>query len=606
MSDTATANARQEWLDYIDQLYFVYQPIVNIHTGMVYGFESLLRGWKELGFKSIPNLFDRAYVDDTLFELEKQLLEKAVIDFKAANLSHLTRLFFNVDQRIIEFPDYNADYTSDLIRQYGLSEHLFCFEFSELYGNRQDPDKPRALIDSHREIKNKVVLDDFGSGGFGLQFLYHALPDLIKINRSFLEDIAQNSRKKMFVTNMINMAIINGIQVIAEGVESEREFNACKEIGCSMVQGFFIERPVRDLSAIPEKYEAVADLGGGDRRAESNDQEIISSQIDYIEPVYDESGVQAVLQRFRDDQDLDLVPVLNHDREPVGILREKSLKRFVYARYGREILRKKEYGHSLSFFLERCPLADINTPAKKMLDLFAEGNNTEGIIITENGIYKGFLSAKAMLIILNLKELEMASDQNPLSKLPGNYSINEYVTRALKENVPTAYVYFDFDFFKPYNDKYGFRQGDRVILLFADILRQVERAEKCFIAHIGGDDFFAAFNMERREWSDVYNSLRSIIERYHDDARAFYDDDARERGFITAKGRDGRIQTFPLLSISVAATIVRRNTPELNIDSLGNMIANLKKQAKQSEDKIAYLHYPDERDKVERMSAENR
>ena len=98
-----------------------------------------------------------------------------------------------------------------------------------------------------------------------------------------------------------------------------------------------------------------------------------------------------------------------------------------------------------------------------------------------------------MLKILNEKKLALARDQNPLSNLPGNNSIFDYVFQALRDiNNVYALIYFDFDNFKAYNDTCGFRQGDRVILLFSELLKSRSLSRDRFIGHVGGDDFFMA------------------------------------------------------------------------------------------------------------------
>ncbi|MDZ7641484.1 MAG: GGDEF domain-containing protein [Desulfurivibrio sp.] len=102
---------------------------------------------------------------------------------------------------------------------------------------------------------------------------------------------------------------------------------------------------------------------------------------------------------------------------------------------------------------------------------FSSQSRLRGILVTDNGRYQGFLNANALLKLLSDKNLEEARNQNPLTRLPGNFLINRFISDALGDlENEYIYVYFDFDNFKPFNDKYGLRQGDRAILMFADIL----------------------------------------------------------------------------------------------------------------------------------------
>ena len=114
----------------------------------------------------------------------------------------------------------------------------------------------------------------------------------------------------------------------------------------------------------------------------------------------------------------------------------------------------------------------------------------------------------------------MARDQNPLTKLPGNNSIGDHISASLEAQHPGrhTFVYFDFNDFKPFNDHYGFRQGDRAILLFAEIMQR--NLPGTFIGHIGGDDFFAAF--EGKSLIDVQAIVATILRRREQVAMAHF------------------------------------------------------------------------------------
>ena len=116
------------------------------------------------------------------------------------------------------------------------------------------------------------------------------------------------------------------------------------------------------------------------------------------------------------------------------------------------------------------------------------------------------------------------------------------------EPAPPSGIAFDFDNFKPFNDTYGFRQGDRAILLFAELCRKAARPETWFLGHIGGDDFFIGIRGASVE--DGVAEVSALIRQFASDIESFYDPEARARGFITAEDREGKTRTFPLLSAS--------------------------------------------------------
>ena len=84
-------------------------------------------------------------------------------------------------------------------------------------------------------------------------------------------------------------------------------------------------------------------------------------------------------------------------------------------------------------------MAEIHTPIEKILEIYSLNENIEGIIITNNQKYLGFLSAQSLLKVLNDKNLAIARDLNPLTKLPGNTLIHEYVTAGSAQTASMAF-----------------------------------------------------------------------------------------------------------------------------------------------------------------------
>lgn len=137
-----------------------------------------------------------------------------------------------------------------------------------------------------------------------------------------------------------------------------------------------------------------------------------------------------------------------------------------------------------------------------------------------------------------------------------------------------------------YNDTYGFRQGDRVILLFAELLKAHTLTRDRFVGHVGGDDFF--MGIKGQSLDAVVAEIHTIGRRFQTNVESFYPKEAVERGCIEAKDRDGREQRFPLMTVSSAvlelpAQMHRIYSPE----EIGELIAEMKKAAKQSPDKLS-------------------
>ncbi|MBL1244535.1 MAG: diguanylate cyclase [Sulfurimonas sp.] len=182
------------------------------------------------------------------------------------------------------------------------------------------------------------------------------------------------------------------------------------------------------------------------------------------------------------------------------------------------------------------------------------------------------------------ESIKYAQDQNPLTKLPGNESIKKYMYSLLKLKEPAVIIYFDFDNFKPFNDKYGFELGDRMISSFADILKAKECTYNVFNAHIGGDDFFCSI----KEPSDTAISMvKDVINSFTLNAKQFYSKEDINNNCVMLKDREGNEKSFPLLSVSAVVVNIAPNSQQITYIELTKIIASMKKVSKMSENKLA-------------------
>lgn len=317
-----------------------------------------------------------------------------------------------------------------------------------------------------------------------------------------------------------------------------------------------------------------------------SDHKLIADQITLMEPITLDASMEQVFERFRADKSLTFFPVVDASGEPVGIVREAELKDYTYSLYGKALISNKTIGRKLRDFVTRCPMADINTRAEHILQAYSAVEPSEGIIIVDGMKYVGFLSTHSLLRVINEKNLAAARDQNPLTKLPGNNVIHDYVAEALAAtHAEVALAYFDFDNFKPFNDKYGFRLGDRAILLFAEILSKALPHDSCFSGHVGGDDFFGGFR--HMTFQHVKELCARIIETFRRDVESFYDDETRQLGHIAGQDRLGNPTRFPLMTVSAAIVHLPSGRGQHTADEVSQMIAGLKKQAKKSPDRMS-------------------
>jgi EAL domain-containing protein (putative c-di-GMP-specific phosphodiesterase class I) len=451
---------------------YAFQPIVNIHTGAVFGFEALVRGYDRLGLDNITMLFEYAFSRGILHRLDLILRGIAVKKFMRLPADGSHHFFFNIDPRLLESGDYAAGRGLTILGEHGLSPTRVCLELTEVEEVIHDTNT-LGILRRYRAQGYRLAIDDFGAGYSGLRHLYESQPDFVKIDRFFITGMDSDHKRKLFVSNIVNLAHVLGLQVVAEGVESEAELRACREIGCDLAQGYFIGRPETDLNALKLRYESVAQSNRGNRRDRSADFDLIMDQIERLAPIGMDSPMTSVFERFRRDPRRTFFPVVDKGDRPIGLILERSIKDYIYSPYARDLISNRSTGKSLRYFVSRAPIVDVRTEAERILETYTTNSAGEGVIIAEDGHYIGMLTAERLLRIINEKNLALAREQNPLTRLPGNVLISGYVAAALDNaGWKGVLAYLDFDNFKPFNDSYGFRQGDRAILLFSELMRR--------------------------------------------------------------------------------------------------------------------------------------
>lgn len=537
------------WQQRLERLDYGYQPIVSFRNGQALGFEALMRGVDGIGFKTPSAVFDAAIADGQMVSVELGLRTKAIRKFaQRRDLAGASMLFLNVDARMFGAPGYRSGFTVELLRDIGLSPASICLELAER-SEFNLHDSGNAIFEQYRASGLAVAIDDFGVGYASLKMLYEAKPDYLKIDRFFISGIDQDLRKRGLVEQVTKYAHIRGIQVIAEGIETDREFYVCRDIGCDFAQGYRIARPTTDLAALMLVYQTVVDLNNADRRRRPASGIEVGDAIQRIPAIPAQTQRADLLETFRQNDMAEVVPVTDERGHPLGVVRERDIKQFAYSRFGSELLRNRAIGDGIRDLIVTCPVCDISTHIDHIVEAFSGDSAADGILMTEDGRYVGFLSPRALLKLVNDYNLAGARDQNPLSRLPGNQRIQEWLDRALSDPTESVAVAFiDFDFFKPFNDTYGFRQGDRVITLFADMMRQVQNRPGFFAGHIGGDDFvLGALGASQDEMS---STLDQLLGKFRTDVSSLYETESRLRGYIVAKDRDGAERQFPLLRAS--------------------------------------------------------
>lgn len=552
-----------KWINILAKLEYSFQPIIHTHTGSIYAVEALLRNvFEAAGTHNIQSLFDNAFEDNILYEFDLALRYKAIEKFSKINIPGL-KLFYNLDNRIIYNHNYKKGNTLEILKKFNLSKDAIYFELSEK-GNMIEQGAMSSMIKHYKTSGFKIAIDDFGIGVSGLKLLYFAEANIIKIDRFFITNIHKDTKKKLFCSSITTMAHMMGMKVIAEGIELKEEYYICKELGLDFIQGYLVQKAQNDLLQLHIKYKHIVNFIEKDKRTQKSNG-VNKKYIQEIKALDINASLEELFKYFKKNKENTFVPLIDSFSHIQGIIYELDIKQISYSQYGHSLAKNKANSPKLSTFMKEALSVEEKWGVDKILEIYNNSqNNSKGIFITSANKYKGFISVNSLLSLSYKRNIEIAKNQNPLTKLPGNERIEEYLHNAFEnQEITTHILYFDFNDFKPFNDYYGFRQGDRAILIFSELLKKT-LPFKTFIAHIGGDDFFVAF--QNKSCEEVYKISQDLQNTFQEDVKSLYKKEDIKNNYILTKDRFNEKRKFSLLSVSCAVIEITKKRKKENFD----------------------------------------
>lgn len=224
-----------------------HQPIVDITTGRVSGFESLMRWQRPDGTIVSPASFIPVAEDTgVICELGAWALHDALSKLRGwiddGVVDPSTTMSVNVSPRQIADPNF-ANKVAEALEATKVSPHLLWLEMTESM-MLEEPDLAGTTLQEIREMGVRLALDDFGTGFSSLSLLQQFPIQRIKIDRAFVQGIADNTNDRSLVRTIIAMAHSMGLDLVAEGVETVHQLQGLRDLGCNKAQGFLISHPV--------------------------------------------------------------------------------------------------------------------------------------------------------------------------------------------------------------------------------------------------------------------------------------------------------------------------------------------------------------------------
>lgn len=236
-----------------NSFYLVYQPQYKIDGKQLRGFESLLRLKTPDGVPISPGEFiPVAEKTDLILKIDDYVIRRVLKEFKAPleNAAEPFIVSVNISAKNIASPGF-AEQVKEMIKEADFPPQSLEIEITE-YCLVKSLDITIDNIEKLREIGVMIALDDFGTGYTSLSYVAKLPINLLKIDKSLIDDIETDDKSREFANAVIAMGHLMGCEVISEGVENENQLGLLSGQKCDFVQGFVWSRPL--------EYSAAAEL----------------------------------------------------------------------------------------------------------------------------------------------------------------------------------------------------------------------------------------------------------------------------------------------------------------------------------------------------------
>jgi diguanylate cyclase (GGDEF)-like protein len=221
-----------------------YQPIFNLQSGDIFGFEALLRwhhpqrGWVSPS-DFIPSIEETGLID----QIGEWVLEEACQQLKRWHQDWNLPLVMSVNLSVRQFaqPDF-LDQVDRVLEMTGIEPKFLKLEITET-ALMENSKSTLSILKQLKSREIQISIDDFGTGYSSLSYLQTFPVDTLKIDRAFIQGMSESSDGKGLIPAILNLARATDIETIAEGIETIEQQNMLRSLGCNFAQGYLFSRP---------------------------------------------------------------------------------------------------------------------------------------------------------------------------------------------------------------------------------------------------------------------------------------------------------------------------------------------------------------------------
>ncbi len=549
-----------------------YQPIVNLSSGETIGWEAFTRINDDNCFRFLYNI--PSHTEATPFStiIDKNCFENAIQKLGRIHSKH--KVFLNIQPQSFQTSAFDFQNISDFLEKYGIKPFQVVFELSSRNSFQNDLSFWNQ-IDKLKNFGIQFALDDVGSGQSDFRWIADLKPQYIKLDRQFYQNALSETIMKALLESLVTFCKQTNICMIAERLENLTEIELLVDMGIQYGQGYYLARP-----NFPKK------------------QAISGYAIDIVKPPNRAKKCQLMKCNLPIEKYLRQVPIIQRKTTVLELKKIVSLQTHITAivmdndkvvgvlenQHVYQILCRHKEGTGLTtidlakFMEQNFFVAESEMSAVDVVKMIAKQNMglmNPPIVVTSNSSPIGTVSFVELQEVFIRYQIDEARDANPLTGLPGNMAIQQALDEYYRIGQPISLIYIDLDHFKVFNDQYGFKRGDQMLLQLSQILSwAIKRkgGEGDFLGHIGGDDFVIITSPEK-----AVGICQLVIKSFSRLRNGCYDIKEIKQGYVDSHDRKGLKRQAPLAAVSLA--IVDCNERK-DIAELPERAASMKQYAK--------------------------
>jgi EAL domain-containing protein (putative c-di-GMP-specific phosphodiesterase class I)/GGDEF domain-containing protein len=478
----------------------IFQPIVDLRSGTICGYEALSRPTSACPFKNVSELFDAAEQERMLWGLEA-VTRRLSLD-AASNWPGDTQLFLNTTPQVFADPRFTQT-LAEAVRQIpGLSTSRIVLEITER-AEQQYMDGLEEQVKLAKAAGFQIAIDDVGAGTSGLQRIVGLRPHWLKLDRELIAGIHNDRVKQHLVRFFLHFARMSGVRIIAEGIEEREELEVLSHLGVVFGQGYLLGRPgSRDQKLNPELCDWMRQNWGGidQEHVETPRHAKIGRFSRPTMSVNSSDLVREVAASLLRQPSTPGVAVMEGRRFAGWCDREEVLLAASDLRASRPI------GHIVNSDVTATGADTTIVDALQLAASRDERSLTSPLMLTEQGQLSGMLTVRDLLHAASDMATQVNARTNPMTGLPNLVRAEKHLADLVRQRgeqsgeqgceagcTETAVdlALIDIRSFTAYNQEFGYELGDELIRHLAMMINMlvVRGDDTTFTAHLNNEHF---------------------------------------------------------------------------------------------------------------------